>query len=136
MGFYAFDRFGGLMFTIVPVIIFIAFVFVFGTIIFRMITGAKQWKKNNESPKLEVEAIVVSKRADVSHYNHNTSANMHHRSSSTNYYVTFEVMSGDRMEFHVPDKEYGMLVEDDAGILTFQGTRYLGFEHVISQKDL
>ena len=136
MDFYGFDRFGGLMFTIVPVIIFFVFIFVFGTIIFRMIAGAKQWKKNNESPKLEVEAVIVSKRADVSHYNHNTGSNMHHRSTSTNYYVTFEVMSGDRMEFHVPDKEYGMLAENDAGILTFQGTRYLGFKRMINKEDL
>ena len=136
MDTFGFDRFGALMFTMVPVIIFFVFIIVFGTIIFRMIAGAKQWKKNNESPKLEVEAVVVSKRADVSHYNHNTSNNMHHRSTSTNYYVTFEVMSGDRMEFHVPDKEYGMLAENDAGILTFQGTRYLGFERMISSKDI
>lgn len=128
---FGFDMFGGLMFTIIPVIVFLGFIFVFGTIIFGMITGAKKWKENNESPKLEVEAIVVSKRPDVHHYSHNTTDNMHHSSSSTNYYVTFEVMSGDRMEFNVPDKEYGMLVENDAGILKFQGSRYLGFERVI-----
>lgn len=53
---------------------------------------------------------------------------MHHTSSSTVYYATFEVESGDRMEFGVPNKEYGLLVEGDRGRLTFQGTRYLGFE--------
>lgn len=136
MDTFGFGIFGGLMFTIVPIMIFFVFIFVFGTIIFRMIAGAKQWKINNESPKLEVEAVIVSKRADVSHYNHSSGNNMHHRSTSTNYYITFEVMSGDRMEFHVPDKEYGMLAENDAGILTFQGSRYLGFERVISSKDI
>ena len=43
-------------------------------------------------------------------------------------YVTFQVESGDRMEFCVPGKEYGMLAEGDTGKLMFQGTRYLGFE--------
>jgi len=49
-------------------------------------------------------------------------------SSTTTYFTTFEVESGDRMELKVPDKEYGMLVEGDEGKLTFQGTRYKGFE--------
>jgi hypothetical protein len=53
---------------------------------------------------------------------------MHHTSSSTTYFTTFEVESGDRMELRVPEKEYGMLVEGDTGRLTFQGTRYKGFE--------
>lgn len=47
------------------------------------------------------------------------------------YYVTFEVESGDRMEFSVYGKEYGMLAEGDEGKLTFQGSRYLGFERAI-----
>lgn len=32
------------------------------------------------------------------------------------------------MEFEIPGDVYGMLVEGDFGKLTFQGTRYLGFE--------
>lgn len=51
-----------------------------------------------------------------------------HTTSNTFYYATFQVESGDRMELHVPRNEYGMLVEGDNGRLTFQGTRYLGFE--------
>ena len=44
------------------------------------------------------------------------------------YYVTFQMESGDRMEFQVSGIEYGMLAEGDTGELTFQGTRYLAFE--------
>ena len=44
------------------------------------------------------------------------------------YYVTFQVESGDRMELSVRGKEYGLLAEGDYGRLTFQGTRYLGFQ--------
>ena len=43
-----------------------------------------------------------------------------HYTSSSTYYVTFQVESGDRMEFVVPSREYGMLVEGDMGRLTFQ----------------
>lgn len=32
------------------------------------------------------------------------------------------------MELRVPGDAYGLLVEGDTGILSFQGTRYLGFE--------
>ena len=46
----------------------------------------------------------------------------------TTYYVTFQVESGDRMELAVDGEDYGMLVEGDRGRLSFQGTRYLGFE--------
>ena len=46
----------------------------------------------------------------------------------TSYYVTFQVESGDRMEFEISDTEYGMLAEGDSGKLTFQGTRYLNFQ--------
>ena len=51
-----------------------------------------------------------------------------HTTSSTTYYVTFQVERGDRMEFHVSGLEYGMLAEGDTGRLIFQGTRYLSFE--------
>ncbi len=127
MGISSYNGIDGMMFRIIPVIVGIGFVFVFGTIIVRVIRGATQWKKNNASPILTVEAKLVTKRSDVKHY-HTGTDNMHHMSSSTTYYATFEVDSGDRMEFEVRDTEYGMLVENDTGMLTFQGTRYLGFE--------
>jgi hypothetical protein len=50
--------------------------------------------------------------------------------TSTSYYVTFQVASGDRMELHVSGREYGILIEGDYGKLTFQGTRYLGFQRI------
>lgn len=126
-----FSSHGGMdaMFSIIPVIVFLGFIFVIGVFIVSAIRGVSQWQKNNEAPVLTVDATVVSKRADVSTHHHNAGTdNMSHVSSSTTYYVTFEVASGDRLEFKVRDKEYGILVENDAGRLTFQGTRYLGFE--------
>ena len=48
--------------------------------------------------------------------------------SSTSYYLTFEMESGDRIEFLVGEKEYGLLVEGNVGKLKFQGSRYLSFE--------
>lgn len=119
----------GIMFNVIPIFVGVMFIVVIGLVITRAVRGARQWKKNNDSPVLTVDATVVSKRSSVSHYHHNSGANNpSYMSSSTTYYVTFQVASGDRMEFMVRDTEYGMLVEQDTGKLTFQGTRYLGFE--------
>ena len=57
---------------------------------------------------------------------------MGHTSTSTTYYVTFEVCSGDRMELRLQGHEYGLIVEGDRGELTFQGTRFLGFTRKVS----
>ena len=75
----------------------------------------------------------MSKRINVTHHRHAnagdvTGAHGYHTTSSTRYYVTFQVDSGDRMELPVSGSEYGMLVEEDRGKLSFQGTRYLSFE--------
>lgn len=119
------------MFTIVPVIVCIGFVLVFGMMIVSAVKGISQWNKNNASPKLTVEAELVAKRGHVSRHHHSGGPDRAgHTTTSTTYYVTFQVPSGDRMEFQVPDREYGLLVEGDKGKLTFQGTRYQGFERM------
>lgn len=118
------------MFSVFPFICGIVFLLVFGVIITVIIRGITQWNKNNHSPVLTVDATVVSKRSDVSYHHHHAGSDSmpHHTSSSTWYYVTFQVESGDRLEMSVPGSEYGMLIEGDTGRLTFQGTRFQGFE--------
>lgn len=111
----------------------VMFILVFGFIIYTMIGNVKTWNQNNHSPRLTVQAKIVSKRVNVSHHQHAnagdaTGAHGFTTTTDTVYYVTFEVESGDRMELHMRGSEYGMLVEGDVGKLSFQGTRYLGFE--------
>ncbi len=113
--------------TVFPIFFGIAFAFIFGVIIFGAVKSIREWNKNNNSPRLTVPASVVSKRTSVSSHMHSADSAMH-RTHHTTYYVTFEVESGDRMELHVDGREFGMLAEGDIGMLTFQGTRYLGFE--------
>ena len=111
----------------------ILFLVVLGMILYTIIGNISTWNKNNHSPRLAVPATVVAKRTDVSH---SSSANAgdvsgahgYDTSTFTSYYVTFQVESGDRMELEVDGSDYGMLVEGDIGKLSFQGTRYLGFE--------
>lgn len=104
----------------------IVFVLAIGIFAVTIISGIRQWNKNNHSPRITVPVTIVAKRTNVSR--HNRAGDHHHSHTSTSYYVTFELGSGDRMELHVPGTEYGLLVEGDKGNLSFQGTRYLGFE--------
>ena len=106
----------------------IMFLVIMGIFVVTLIQGIRQWNKNNHSPRLTVPATIVAKRTHVSRHHHHTGSGMHHTTRSTSYYVTFQVESGDRMELHVTGQEYGLLAEGDRGGLTFQGTRYLGFE--------
>ena len=111
----------------------IIFVIVFGMIIFQFVTGIRTWHKNNQSPRLSVSATIVAKRESITYHSHANAGDLSgahgfHSTSSTSYYVTFQVESGDRMELQVSGREYGMLAEGDIGKLTFQGTRYLSFE--------
>ena len=111
----------------------IAFIGIFGMILVMIIRSIGEWGKNNASPRLTVDAVVVAKRTNVSHSRHPNAggasgAHGFSTTTSTTYYVTFQVESGDRMEFHVNGSQYGMLAEGDFGKLSFQGTRYLGFE--------
>ena len=111
----------------------ILFLVVLGMILFALISNLRTWNKNNHSPRLTVPATVVAKRTDVSHSSSANAGDMsgahgYDTSTFTSYYVTFQVESGDRMEFEVDGSDYGLLVQGDIGKLSFQGTRYLGFE--------
>ena len=118
---------GDLLFTVAPTFIGIIFVIIFVTIIVNSFRGLSQWKKNEESPRLSVPAVVKTKRTNVTRHSHHDSDHAHSHHSSTTYFITFEFESGDRSEFRVSAKEYGMLAEGDIGTLTFQGTRYIDF---------
>ena len=119
MGFgFGFDMFN--------VVFTLMFITVFAVFVIALVKGLCQWNKNNHAPRLTVPVTVVSKRTNVSHHHH---AGEHHMSStSTSYFVTFQVESGDRMELHLSGSQYGLIVEGDRGLLTFQGTRFLNFE--------
>ena len=111
----------------------VLFLLILALFIFTLVSNLRQWNKNNHSPRLIVPAKVVAKRTDVSHSScanagDVTGAHGYTTSMSTSYYVTFQVESGDRMELEVDGSDYGMLVEGDTGRVSFQGTRYLGFE--------
>ena len=88
----------------------VMFYLIFGTVIVLFIVtavkGIGTWHKNNNSPRLTVEATVASKRQNTEVHHHPnggdaTGAHGMHTTTTTTYYVTFQVASGDRMELHV-----------------------------------
>lgn len=119
----------GIGFDVMQGFVFLIFAIVIMAFIVFFIKGISTWHKNNNSPRLTVAATVVAKRQNTDVHHHHTGDNVAmHTSTSTTYYATFQFDSGDRLELHVPGREYGMMAEGDVGDLTFQGTRYLGFD--------
>ena len=114
------------IFSIFPIIWVLMFLLIFGIFAVSIGKSISQWNKNNHSPHLTVDARVLAKRHDVSR--RRSAGEHHHYHTANSYFVTFEVASGDRMELQLQGHEYGLLIEGDTGKLTFQGTRYLGFE--------
>lgn len=116
----------GMGFDFFQILFTIMFVLVAVVIIVTAFRSLRQWHKNNQSPRLTVPATVVAKRTSVAHFQGGSNGAQHH--TSTTYYATFQVESGDRMELSLSGQEYGLLAEGDTGKLSFQGTRFLGFE--------
>jgi len=109
MGFSIF----GILFSLFFLVVFI---FIIGMFIYVISTNVKKSNSNKNSPRLTVDAKVVSKRDQVRGEN-----------TFTFYFATFEFESGDRVELEMSGQESGMLVEGDTGQVTFQGTKFLGF---------
>ena len=106
---------------------------VFILIAYIVVKSVAQWSKNNNSPRLTVACVVVDKRTETT--THQTpvagdasGAHGYQMMTDTTHFATFQVESGDRIEFSVSGSEYARLTEGEQGKLSFQGTRYLGFE--------
>ncbi|QKS60444.1 DUF2500 domain-containing protein [Paenibacillus barcinonensis] len=106
--------------------IFIAIVFlvVAGGIVYGVFSGVRTWSSNNATAVLTLYSTVVTKRTEVSGGSGDSRA-------TTMYYATFEFDNRERVELNVGGQMYGMLVEQDRGMLTYQGTRFKHFERDI-----
>jgi hypothetical protein len=85
--------------------------------------GIAQFIENENSPVLTVPATIVDMRRKTHHHG---SGKHHHHTHS--YHVTFAVDSGERIELRVLWTDYRELSAGARGMLTYQGTRYQGFE--------
>ncbi|TCP70210.1 DUF2500 domain-containing protein [Baia soyae] len=90
------------------------FIIVFGGVIIFFISisirGLFRWIRNNHQPVQAINARVISRRA-IKQYT----------------FIAFEGENGDRMEFRM-SRSKSVLVVGDTGVLTFQGTRFKGFQ--------
>lgn len=98
-----------------------------GILALTTVSGIQRHVSNSRKPMLSVHSLIVGKRTEVSH-RHDPDLPVNRTDSK--YFITFEVESGDRLEFTVSGEEYGQCSEGDEGKLTFQGTRYVGFERM------
>ncbi|MBT2282924.1 DUF2500 domain-containing protein [Paenibacillus polymyxa] len=105
----------------VSIFIGAVFLIVAGVIVYAIISGVRTWSSNNATALLTLHSTVVAKRTEVSGGSGDSSA-------TTRYYVTFEFDNGGRNELIVGGNHYGMMVENDRGMLTYQGTRFKHFE--------
>ena len=64
------------------------------------------------APVQQQNAVVITKRSP----------------SGTEYFVGVELEGGERMELWVSGSQYGLLLEGDQGLLTWQGRRLVAFE--------
>ncbi len=72
---------------------------------------------DSRAPQMTSRAYVVDKRTDV------TASLSQGGDTQTRYYTTFELPSGQRLEFELPGSQYGQLVVGDVGELVWQSTR-------------
>ena len=95
----------------------------FALFIYFIVKSISQFIQNENSPVLTVSATIVDMRRKTHHHHHNHG---HHHSHS--YHVTFELENCERMELRMLWHNYRELDIGDRGMLTYQGTRYKGFE--------
>ncbi|WP_310549989.1 DUF2500 domain-containing protein [Paenibacillus glufosinatiresistens] len=105
---------------LVFVLIILFLVFWLGALLYNLVRGLRRWSFNNASPLEEVFCTAVTRRARVT-------GGAYNRPNHTDYFITFEMGDGQRLELRVPDEEYGGIVEGDRGVLTHKGTRFKGF---------
>ena len=88
----------------------------------------RQMPQGPQGARITAKKMKVSGHGGTMMANRVSAMNTIHSSTYTDYFVTFELENGKRMELGVKDADFGMLAEGDQGRLSWQGTRYLGFE--------
>lgn len=83
----------------------------------------KQEANNNNMPVQKINVRVIRKRLKK----YRSISRSYGFRTHTVYYVTFLAENNMRMELEVLSEEYEWLQEGNDGILSYQGTRYLGF---------
>ncbi|MBR5405723.1 MAG: DUF2500 domain-containing protein [Oscillospiraceae bacterium] len=106
------------------------FIAVFCIVLVSLCRGLAEWFRNNSAPVETVSAVIVRMRtADDSTVMTNADGTASVM-GGTAYYVCFRTENGAEKEFRVKRSEYRSFREGMQGTLTFQGTRWHGFQPV------
>ncbi len=123
--------FYGLGYGLFSLVFFIIFIGVIVVFVVQIGKGITEKVSNDNSPVLEMKVSVIDKRTSVGSYVQNDANGHMHNHHTTSNYITFEAEDGARMEFLIKDKNFGLIVVGDKGVLKFQGTRFLGFNREV-----
>lgn len=93
---------------------------VFGGFLYIIVKGLTLWSANNRAEMMEKKAKVIHKRSQVWGGSGDSSVN-------TDYFITFEMEDGRRIELQVKPQDFGLYLVGDEGIVRYQGTRFKGF---------
>ncbi len=111
-------------FTLFFIVFAITFIVIAGMIAKGFYNSYAEKRYNDSQPVQTKNAKISAKRTDVTGGGENSRVR-------TYYFTTFEFSdSKERLELEIPSKDYGLLAEDDSGMLTFQGRRFHKFERI------
>ena len=95
------------------------------TVIAMLVRRGGTWLNRENNLRAETPAVVVAKRSCI--------VRDAEEQPYTQYYVTYQLASGERVELKVSGELYGMTVEGDQGLLAYQGREMLGFDRVTGE---
>lgn len=104
-----------------PIVLQLILVLIACFFAYTIVMIVKTWITNYTSPVESRLATAVTKRTEV------WGGRGYLAGTHTSYYVTFEFRDGSRRELQVKPKAHAMIVEGDAGELSYQGSRFKGF---------
>jgi hypothetical protein len=84
---------------------------------------ARRRAADRSSPPRQAEAKVLDKRTHVTGGGNSP--------VEQEYFVSFQLATGERLELRVPGSVSGVLMPGDEGALEWKGSRYLGFAREI-----
>lgn len=108
----------------------VCFILLFAAILgLAMFVILRQWSKDRRAPRYVVRAVIADKRTQKRWIRRKRNAAPGRRTHRMLVYsVIFAPEQGEPIELRVNKRVYAKLQKEATGILTYQGTKYLGFD--------
>jgi Protein of unknown function (DUF2500) len=110
-----------------PILIGLVFAAILGTVAYQLIRKARQSSRNDALPVLTAPATVSGMRTNT--IAQPADINPKYKvEPSTKFFARFRLHDSQSLEFELSNEQFAPLAEGQQGTLTYQGTRYVGFE--------